>query len=70
MSPEGCIIQALRYDHDNVGNARRIVEALAAHGYRIVVSDPPAPPHPPDLPEIHRLYADAAQAALVRRQRN
>jgi hypothetical protein len=57
MSPEGCIIQALRYDHDNVGNARRIVEALAAHGYRIVVSAPP------DLPEIHRLYAAAAQAA-------
>ncbi len=55
MSPEGCIIQALRYDHDNIGNARRIVEALAAHGYRIVLSAPS------DLPEIHRLYGGAAK---------
>jgi glycine/serine hydroxymethyltransferase len=62
VSPEGCIIQALRYDHDNVGNARRIVEALAANGYRIVLSAPPG------LPEIHRLYTDAERAALIQRQ--
>ncbi len=67
MSPEGCIIQALRYDHDNVGNARRIIETLAAHGYRIVLSEPP------DGPEIRRPYADAAQtapSALARQQHN
>ncbi len=63
MSPEGCIIQALRYDHDNVGNARRIVEALAAHGYSIVLSGPP------DLPEIRRLYTDSERAALLQQQR-
>ncbi len=64
MSPEGCIIQALRYDHDNVGNARRILEALAAHGYRIVMAAPP------DLPEVRRLYGDAAQAAAIHQWRD
>jgi hypothetical protein len=61
-SPERLIIEALRYDHDNSGNARRILDGLRAAGWQLTRA------RNGRLTETMRLFADETAPDHARSQ--